>query len=182
MPSSPYGPWTTRKATSIDSARERTAARGGEVIVAGGARPASGRRACEGGRPPRSGSRRRRGRASERPVAELRGRALGQHPAPLSVDVDEIRLEAVAVDRAQHRLGRRDAHLVLCRAASGEDRRPRNRLMRCGSGQSPTNSISYAQLDAEPIRHRGSHVVAERADVGGAAAAIGDDEVRVERR
>ena len=136
---------------------------------------------CEGGRPPRAGLAAPTRPASEAPAAELRGRPVGQHPAPVAVDVDEVRLEAVAVDRAQHRLGRRDAHLVLGRAASGEDADAQPAHAR-GSGQSPTNSISYAQLDAEPVRHGRAHVVAERADVGGAAAAIGDDEVRVERR
>ena len=178
VPSSPYGPWTTRKATSIDSARERTAARGGEMVVArGDGQRVVGMRAKAGdllARARGADEARQRG-----PVAELRGRAVGQHPAPFPIDVDEIRLEAVAVDRPQHRLGRRHAHLVLGRAASGEDADPQP-AHAFGSGHVADELDLVAQLDAEPIRHRGAHVVAERADVGGAAAAVGDDEVRVE--
>ena len=75
---------------------------------------------------------------------QLRGRACRQMPAPLAVDVDQVRLVALAVDGAQHRFGGRDAHLVLGRLAAGEDADPQAPAHACPSGasQSPTNSIS----------------------------------------
>ena len=51
---------------------------------------------------------------------------------------------------------------------------------RSASPQSPTNSISYASSTPKRSRDRGADVVAERAHVGGAAAAVDDDEVRVQ--
>jgi hypothetical protein len=76
--------------------------------------------------------------------ARQRGRRTGrQVPAAVAADVDEVRLEPIAVDGSQHRLGGRDTHLVLGRATAGEDADP---LASIGhdpsSGQSPTNSIS----------------------------------------
>ena len=181
VPSSPNGPWTTRKATSIASASERTAARGARRSSPRGDRPASGPHAVRRRATSSLGLAAPTRPASEVPSPSCGAGPSGSMPAPFAIDVDEVRLEAIAVDRAQHRLGRRHAHLVLGRPASGEDadpqpghafglRVPRRRRTRSRSASSTPNRSATV----------GAHVVAERPDVGGAAAAVGDDEVRVE--
>jgi hypothetical protein len=69
-----------------------------------------------------------------------------QQPVSGAVDVHHVRLVPIAVDGAQHGLGRRDADLVLRRPATGEDPDPQPpSLAHAGTvDQSPTNSISYA--------------------------------------
>jgi hypothetical protein len=59
------------------------------------------------------GGRHRPEQPGQRPRTELRRGSLGQQPAAIAVDVDKERLESVAVDGAEDRLGRGDAHLVL---------------------------------------------------------------------
>src|SRR5262245_5546482 len=78
--------------------------------------------------------------------AQLGGGSGGQVPVPIAVDVDQVRLEALPIDGAQHRLGRRDADLVLGRLAAGED--PDSQAAapagRAAASHAPTHSISYA--------------------------------------
>ena len=88
----------------------------------------------------------------------------------------------IAVDGAQHRLGGGDAHLVLRRAPAGEDPEPQPLPAHgaaSGAGHAPTNSISYSS-DPKAVGNGGPHPIAERANVGRASAAVGDDEVRVQ--
>ena len=99
-------------------------------------RPQAGDLLRRAGRPEQPGQRRSR--------LQERGRPVGQMPAALAVDVQQVRLEAIAIDGAEHGLGRRDADLVLGRATAGEDpdahaghERPSE-----GPSQAPTNSIS----------------------------------------
>ena len=163
VPSSPYGPWTTRKATSIASASERTAARAAS-------RSSPSRRRARGPCVRRRATSSAGARGAEEPgqrraVAEQRGRAVGQQPAPVAVDVDQVRLEPIAVDRPQDRLGRRDAHLVLGRAAAGEDADPQTRLMPVPLRPVADELDLVPELDAEPFRDRRAHVIAEGADV-----------------
>ena len=126
---------------SIASASERRAARGARRI-----RLRDGRQGRCARLQPRGV--RRRGvdpqQAGQAGRSQLGGRAGGQMPAPLAIDVDQVRLVALAVDGAQDRFGRRDAHLVLGRLAAGEDAHPQASAS-ClvpRASQSPTNSIS----------------------------------------
>jgi hypothetical protein len=181
VPSSPYGPWTTRKATSIASASDRTALRAASAPARAGGRAPAPRRATAGARPPR---RRRRAQQPGQALTalELRRRAAGQDPATLAVDVDEVGLVPIAVDGAQDRLGRGDADLVLGRAPAREDPDPQPLGHGATFAQSPTNSISYSSSTPNRSATTARTCSPSGAHVGGATAAtLGHDEVRVER-
>ena len=129
--------------------------------------------------------------AGQRPRAELGRRTVRQQPAPVAIDVDEEGLEPLAVDGAQHRVGRCDADLVLGGAPAGEDADADAWRRSCAhqaagwgrpaprAPQSPTNSISYWSSTPCAVGHGGAHVVADRAHVGGRSPAVDDDEVGV---
>ncbi len=152
VPSSPNGPWTTRNATSMASASERTATRGATppCAVAAGS--------CASWRPRRYPTSSAGVMAPRVPASDCEPSSgagpVRQEPATVTIDVDEKRLEPIAIDCPQHGLGRRDADLVLCRSATGEDPDPKALLahvpaslpvavaQRSAAPQSPTNSIS----------------------------------------
>ena len=164
---------------SIASASERRTARGASSARSVGT--GTGRSACARRRLVCSAGVAAPSRVGEGPLVEERRRAIGQMPSALAVDVDQVRLEPVAIDGTQHGIGRADAHLVLRRSASGEDADAQALAHLGRLGRPVADEFDLVcQLDTEPREHLGPDAVAERADIGRLGVPVGHDEVGVQ--